>query len=68
VKIPIIISKNILELDSFFLGGGEVDTKLFVKTQEWMQSMKPFVADVIAEGKEASGDDDDIDFDEQAAE
>ncbi|PRP88548.1 hypothetical protein PROFUN_02959 [Planoprotostelium fungivorum] len=59
-QIPIILSKHIMELDPpiFWLGGGEVDTKLEVSCEEFNQILKPYVTDVIidapAEGSDKS--------------
>lgn len=46
-KIPVLISEAILRLqpDFFWLGGGEVDLKLGIKTSAFLEIVKPFVCD-----------------------
>lgn len=45
--IPVILSDAIVKLrpDYFWLGGGEVDVKLGIKTQEFIDLVKPFIVD-----------------------
>lgn len=51
-KIPIILSKRILELnpDWMWLGGGDKNVKFGVLVREFLEVVKPFVADVTHEG------------------
>ncbi|GLJ15524.1 hypothetical protein SUGI_0254970 [Cryptomeria japonica] len=45
--IPVILSDAIVKLkpDYFWLGGGEVDLKLGIRTQEFINFVKPFIVD-----------------------
>jgi hypothetical protein len=45
--IPVILSDAIVKLepDYFWLGGGEVDLKLGIKTLDFTQIVKPFITD-----------------------
>lgn len=48
VKVPIILSHKIAQLEprSFFLGGGEVDLKLELNTDEFIKIFNPYVTDI----------------------
>ena len=48
VKIPVILSEKITKLSPayFWMGGGHVDCKVRVDTEEFLESIKPFVADI----------------------
>eukprot|EP00897_Mesotaenium_endlicherianum_P010907 jgi/Mesen1/9845/ME000070S09132 len=47
--IPVILSDAIVKLQPpfFWLGGGEVDLKLGIRTREFLDIVRPFVADCI---------------------
>jgi hypothetical protein len=51
VKVPIILSHKIAQLQprSFFLGGGEVDLKLQVGTDEFIKVTNPYVTDITTD-------------------
>lgn len=49
-KIPIILSSRLLELDHFWMGGGEYDVKLAVDVNEFRKIYKPLVADIVYDG------------------
>eukprot|EP01117_Protostelium_nocturnum_P017214 TRINITY_DN6977_c0_g1_i1.p1 TRINITY_DN6977_c0_g1~~TRINITY_DN6977_c0_g1_i1.p1 ORF type:complete len:210 (+),score=75.37 TRINITY_DN6977_c0_g1_i1:1-630(+) len=53
-NIPIILSEGIAKLDPpiFWLGGGSVDHKLMVKTDEFISILKPFVIDLVIDPKD----------------
>ncbi|KAH9329719.1 hypothetical protein KI387_001827 [Taxus chinensis] len=46
-NIPVILSDAIVKLkpDYFWIGGGEVDVKLGIRTQEFINFVKPFIVD-----------------------
>ncbi len=48
VQLPIIMSHRIAELTPafFWMGGGEVDLKLGVRTEEFVRLVQPMVADI----------------------
>ena len=54
VQIPIILSHRITQLQprNFFMGGGEVELKLFADVDQFIQIVKPFVADVTMDGND----------------
>merc|ERR1712130_366385 len=49
-KIPIILSSRLMELDHFWMGGGEHDVKLAVDTKEFIEKYNVYVADVVYDG------------------
>ena len=44
--IPIILTKEVVDLKYFWMGGGHVDLKLRVSSSEFIDKMKPLVADI----------------------
>ena len=44
--IPIVLTKQVVDLKYFWLGGGHVDLKLRVAASEFIQKMQPIVADI----------------------
>lgn len=53
-KVPIVLSKRILDLSPGFiwLGGGEKDVKLGLDVHEFIEKCSPFIADITHEGFE----------------
>lgn len=49
-SIPIIVSSRMMELDHFWMGGGEHDVKLAVDTKQFVQATKAYVADIVYDG------------------
>lgn len=49
-KIPIVMSDRILELDHFWMGGGEFDVKLAVDTNEFRNIYRPYIANIVKPG------------------
>jgi len=58
-SLPILMPSTILSLStgSFALGGGEVDVKWRVSTKEFVQKLKPFVADITVPDENAAKED-----------
>ena len=56
--VPIILAKSIVsqKLGSIFLGGGEIDVKLRVSVQEFIDQVKPLIADVTDPDPTRTGD------------
>ena len=49
-KIPIILSSRLMELDHFWMGGGEEDVKLAVDVKEFIKVYNPYVTDIVYDG------------------
>lgn len=44
-RLPVLLSHHIAELDYFWMGGGEVDLKLGMKTADFIAAYQPIVLD-----------------------
>lgn len=53
-EIPVVLSSRVSRLPEFWMGGGEVDLKLCLSTEDFIRAYDPLVADVI-HGDEGGG-------------
>lgn len=59
-EIPVVLSSRVARLPEFWMGGGEVDLKLCLSTEDFIRAYDPLVADVIhGDTGEGGGDGED---------